>query len=265
MPPAGVAGDLFCQGGQDDMADLPLAAVAAPSPTADCWAFDGLLFDMGDVLYDATLWRRWLWRLLRSLGVGLSYHELFAIWDDNHLDAVHRGQGDYAAAFQEFLTALRLTCGQRDEVVAASRIRKRELESEARPMAGVKATIDRLVFAKIPLAVVSDSESPAEKLREHLDRLGFAGAFQTIVSSRDLGCTKPDPRCYLAALSELNLAPHRAAFVGHDAVELAGARAVGLASIAFNETPGCEANIRLGHFRELLCYVRPHSNLAKAG
>lgn len=29
----------------------------------------GLLFDMGDVLYDATVWRRWLLQLLHKMGL----------------------------------------------------------------------------------------------------------------------------------------------------------------------------------------------------
>jgi len=246
------------------MPELPLAPVAPPAPSAAQGPFEGLLFDMGDVLYDATLWRRWLWRLLRGLGVSQGYAELFARWDDDFLDKVHRGEGDYAAAFLEFLASLALSSAQIDEVVAASRIRKRELEHESRPLAGVKATIDRLASLNVPLGVVSDSENRADQLREHLARLGLGGAFAVVVSSRDLGCTKPDPRCYLTALGQLGLPAERVGFVGHDAVELAGARNVGMASIAFNECPGCEADIRLRHFRELLSYVQPRGALAKA-
>lgn len=241
-----------------ELPNAPLSAVHAHR------SFDALLFDMGDVLYDATLWRRWLWRFLRGMGVSHTYDALFAIWDDDHLDAVHRGQGDYATAFLQFLAELKLSRAQIDEVVAASRIRKRELESESRPLAGVRATIDRLVALGVPLGVVSDSESPADKLQELLARIGLRDAFSTVVSSRDLGCTKPDPRCYRAALDALGVSAEFAAFVGHDAVELAGARAVGLAAIAFNESPGCEAEIHLQHFRELLAYARPAKTLAQA-
>jgi HAD superfamily hydrolase (TIGR01509 family) len=225
---------------------------------------DGLLFDMGDVLYDATLWRRWLWQLLAKLGVKKTYEGLFTIWDDDFLDAVHRGLADYATAFESFLASLALSRAQIDEIVAASRIRKRELESDVRPLAGVRTTIEQLVGLGIPLGVVSDSESRAEDLRAYLDRMGLGGAFTAIVSSRDLGCTKPDPRCYLTALESLSLAAEAVAFVGHDAVELAGARAVGLTSIAFNESPGCVATIHLRHFRELLSFVQPARTLARA-
>jgi putative hydrolase of the HAD superfamily len=235
----------------------------AATPTE--WApFEAILFDMGDVLYDATLWRRWLWRLLGRLGVNQGYDALYTAWDDDYLDAVHRGQTEYAVAFEAFLASLRLSRAQIDEVVAASRIRKRELEADARPLAGVRATIAQLVARGVPLGVVSDSESRAEALREYLDRLGLQGAFGTIISSRDLGCTKPDPRCYLAALDGLRVAPQTAAFVGHDPVELAGARAVGLAAIAFNAPAHCEASIHLRQFRELLTLVPPCRTLATA-
>ncbi|MDZ4778714.1 MAG: HAD family hydrolase [Planctomycetia bacterium] len=244
------------------MPESPAVAAAAPpvaSPT-----FDGLLFDMGDVLYDATLWRRWLWRLLTKMGVTHSYDALFTIWDDQYLDLVHRGIGDYATAFVDFLTSLSVASPLIDEIVAASRIRKRELESEARPLAGVRPTIERLAMLGVPLAIVSDSETPAAGLETYLHRLGLGGRFAAIVSSRDLGCTKPDPRCYVTALEQLGLSPQSTAFVGHDPVELAGARAVGVASIAFNHAPGCQAEIQLRHFRELLAYVRPAKSLSCA-
>lgn len=247
------------------MPESPVASTRTPAATqSDARQFLGLLFDMGDVLYDATLWRRWLWRLLARIGVSQSYDALFATWDDEYLDAAHRGQIEYAAAFEAFLSSLALSHAQIDEIVAASRIRKRELETEARPMAGVRSTIDRLAALGVPMAIVSDSEHPAAKLEEHLVRLGLAGRFSPIISSRDLGCTKPDPRCYLTALEQLGLSAANVAFVGHDPVELAGARAVGIASIAFNDAPGCEAEIHLRHFRELLAYVRSAKSLAEA-
>lgn len=248
------------------MPDSHVVTTGAPvPPQGSPRSFEGLLFDMGDVLYDATLWRRWLWRLLTRMGVSKSYAALFAIWDDEHLDAVHRGQRDYASAFLAFLSALSLSPAKIDEIVAASRIRKRDLESEARPLAGVRATIERLAALELPLGIVSDSECPAAQLEAHLERLGMGGKFAPVISSRDLGCTKPDPRCYLAALEAMGLPANRVAFVGHDAVELAGARAVGLTSIAFNDVPGCEADVHLRHFRELLAYVRPAASLAQAG
>ena len=60
----------------------------------------GLLFDMGDVLYDATVWRRWLIQLLRRFDLHLDYTTLFKSWDRCFLLDVHRGRRPLCDAFQ---------------------------------------------------------------------------------------------------------------------------------------------------------------------
>src|SRR3981081_3849051 len=52
----------------------------------------GLVFDMDDVLYDATLWRRWLLQLLGRLGLKADYHTFYRTWDAEFLADVHRGR-----------------------------------------------------------------------------------------------------------------------------------------------------------------------------
>ncbi len=211
----------------------------------------GLIFDMGDVLIDATAWRRWLLQLLGRLGLHAGYRSFFDIWDRDYLDAVHRGRREYAEAFEAFLRDSGLTRGQIDEIVAASALRKRELEDQVRPFPGVRSTLERLRDAGLRLAVLSDSESPAAAIAARLQRLGLGGLFLTIVSSSDLKLTKPDPAAYAAALGGLNVAPRQAAFVGHDADELQGARRCGLRSIAFNFDRDASADVFLGRFDEL--------------
>lgn len=205
----------------------------------------GLVFDMGDVLYDAGAWRRWLARLLARQGVSVPARVLFRIWDQQYLDDVHRGRRDYAEAFAAFLEGLGLSPGQRDEVLAASWARKRELEAQVIPFAGVRSALAALAERGIPLAALSDSEHPAEQLCRLLAKLGLDTYFTSVISSRDLGQTKPAPTCYLAALASLKLQPEEAAFVGHDAEELAGASRVGMATIAFNYEPGAMADVYL--------------------
>lgn len=212
----------------------------------------GLLFDMGDVLYDATAWRRWLLQLLGRMGLRANYHAFFRIWDRDYLNDVHCGRREYGEAFESFLLAAGLTWGQIDEVEAASQARKRELESSTRPLPGVRSTIERLSAAGLVLAVLSDSESPADQLRARLGRLGLGGRFLAVISSLDLERTKPDPFCYRAALAAMNLTAEEVVFVGHDADELAGARAVGLRTVAFNFEPDVVADRYLDRFEELL-------------
>lgn len=217
----------------------------------------GLLFDMGDVLYDATVWRRWLLQLLLQQGIRASYRTLFKVWDVDFLEAVHRGACDYQHAFRSFLLSVGLPAGLVDEVEAASQARKRDLEAAVRPLPGVRATLARLHAAGLTLGVLSDSECTASMLRGRLDALGIGEHWTTIVSSRDLGQTKPHPLGYRTALAEMQLPAQRVAFVGHDAEELCGAAALGMPTIAFNYEPNVEADVYLECFDHLLPVCTP--------
>jgi HAD superfamily hydrolase (TIGR01509 family) len=215
----------------------------------------GLLFDLGDVLYDATAWRRWLLQLLARLGLHAHYRALFRVWDDEFLDDVHRGRREYSEAFQAFLLSIGLSRAQIDEVQAASQARKRALETHVRPLPGVRSTIERLAARGVTLAVLSDSEQSGEELRGQIAKLGLDGRFTAVVSSIDLEYTKPSPICYRAALNEMRLSAEQVAFVGHDGAELAGARTIGLRTIAINYEPGAKADHYLTRFDELLQLV----------
>jgi HAD superfamily hydrolase (TIGR01509 family) len=212
----------------------------------------GLLFDMGDVLYDATAWRRWLLQLLARMGLHAHYRTLYRIWDDEFLDDVHRGRREYGEAFQAFLLSIGLSRAQIDEVQAASLARKRELEAHVRPLPGVRSTIERLAAHGVTLGVLSDSEQCGDGLHEQLARLGLGTCFSAVVSSIDLEYTKPSPICYRAALNAMQLSADEVAFVGHDGAELAGARAIGMRTVAVNYERGAKADHYLTRFDELL-------------
>ena len=230
---------------------LPRPLGRLPGPVA------GLLFDMGDVLYDATLWRRWLLRVLSQLGVHTSYRSFFHIWDHDFLDDVYRGRREFCEAFQAFLLSAGLSPAQIDEVEAACQSRRNEWELTARPLPGVKATLEKLHADGVVMGVLSDSEYPASVLNQRLERLGLGGLFHTVVSSLDLERIKPDPVGYHTALRAMELPSDRAAFVGHDAEELLGAAGVGMATIAFNYDPDAEADVFINRFEELLPLVGP--------
>jgi HAD superfamily hydrolase (TIGR01509 family) len=220
---------------------------------------EGLLFDMGDVLYDATLWRRWLLRVLSGLGVHTSYRSFFHIWDHDFLDDVHRGRREFSEAFQAFLRSFGLSPAQIDEVEAACQSRRNEWERTARLLPGVKSTLGKLHAAGVVMGVLSDSENPGALIHQRLDRLGLGPMFKAVVSSIDLERIKPDPVGYRTALEAMELAAERVAFVGHDAEELAGAAAVGMATIAFNHDPDAKADVFIARFEQLLPLVSPLS------
>jgi putative hydrolase of the HAD superfamily len=61
------------------------------------------------------------------------------------------------------------------------------------------------------------------------EEAGLASSFAALVDSCDVGCTKPEPAIFRAALAKVGAAPEEAVFVG-DSVErdMAGARALGM-------------------------------------
>jgi HAD superfamily hydrolase (TIGR01509 family) len=216
---------------------------------------EGLLLDSCDVLYDVTGWRRWMLQVLRRLGLHTHYRCLFHVWEKDYLRAVHRGQSEPCEALRAFLQALGLSRGQIEEVATTCQARRLRWEAEIRLLPGVKNTIREIAGAGIPLAIVSDTEHSSETFREHLEEMGLRDTLTAVVTSRDLGRTKPDPRCYEAALEALDLHARQTAFVGHDADELAGAARLGMQTIAINTSQEVEADILLTRFVDLLDVV----------
>ncbi|HEY5314247.1 MAG TPA: HAD family hydrolase [Pirellulales bacterium] len=214
------------------------------------------VFDLGDVLYDATVWRRWLVRLLARLGLRVNYAEFFRVWDRDYLPDVYCGRREYAEAFESLLSTRGLSRAQIEEATAAGHARRRDLAIHRHLLPGVLTTLGQLHAAGFPLALLCEADCPAGQIRQELHRLAIGDYFGPIVSSFDLGRAKPDPACFEAALAALQLPRGQVAFVGHDTAELAAARRLGMATVAFNFEPGAEADFCCLHFPELLELVQ---------
>jgi len=211
----------------------------------------GVLFDMCNVLYDDTVWRRWLLRLITQFGVQTTYRGFFHVWNRDHLEAVHRGRQSFGAALDTFLASVGLSRGQIEEVQAASQAQRRQIEETLRPLPCVRSTLARIVQRNYILGAICNSELPASGLHDRLKRFDMTPWFTTAVSSIDLGHTMPDAEGYCAALKAMGLSAEQTAFVGHDAGELAGAAALGMVTVAFNYDPDAQADVYLGRFEEL--------------
>lgn len=228
------------------------AAAVAPARHREARAaatLAGVVIDVPDVLYDATLWRRWLLQLVSRLGVRSGYAEFCDAWDA-HLVDVYRGRREYSEALQTFLLDFGLTWPQVDEIEAASRIQRQDFELNVRPLPGVPRAVEELA-ATTPLVAWADAPHPADKLAERLARLVPRTAFATVITSFDLECTQPAERCYQAMAEALGDDPVRILYVGHDAVHLAAARRAGLRTVAFNFGPGTQADHYLSRFEDL--------------
>ena len=70
-------------------------------------------------------------------------------------------------------------------------------------------------------------------MREYLVSQKIDDAFDQLIISAEVGIMKPDARIYQLALEELGVAPAEAVFVDDFAVNIEGARAVGMYAIQF--------------------------------
>ena len=108
----------------------------------------------------------------------------------------------------------------------AGDVRRKYYRQALTPRPDVIATLMELRRRglKLGLMTVCSAELP-----EHLPHTPFAGVFDTMVFSCDVGWLKPDPRMYEAACAGLDVAPHECLYVGDgDMRELTGAGQMGM-------------------------------------
>jgi FMN phosphatase YigB (HAD superfamily) len=225
----------------------------------------GLVLDVGNVLHDATLWRRWLIQLLARVGLQTHYQAFYRVWDREFLPEVHCGRRGYWQALHDYLVAVGLSPAQSAEVIAAGQPRWRELEADARPFPGVLATLARLTADGIRIVALANLPYSARQLQEKLGRMGLGERFTSAVTSCDLGCAKPQRAAYEAALERLGIPAADGAYVGHDADCLAGARSAGLWTIAVNHSADTRADVCMERFEHLAQVVAFRGGLKQAG
>jgi putative hydrolase of the HAD superfamily len=104
--------------------------------------------------------------------------------------------------------------------------------SAVAPVAGAVETIERLVAAGVPCALICDTGlTPGRVVREHLRRLRMIPGLRAQLFSDEVGVPKPSERIFRAALEALGTAPDRVLHVGDlRRTDVAGARAMGMRS-----------------------------------
>lgn len=91
----------------------------------------------------------------------------------------------------------------------------------------------RLRSLAMPVAVVANSKQGSAVRRRMLASMGITDELARVfVFSPDVGRPKPDPAPFRLALSELDVAPQHAVFVGdHLAFDIVGAKALGMTTV----------------------------------
>jgi putative hydrolase of the HAD superfamily len=213
--------------------------------------FEGIIFDVGDILYDASAWRRWLTDTLQVEGVDVTYQQLVERWEALLVD-VYCGRAAYWDRFDALVLNLGLAEDRAPAIRDAAQQKAGKVQKDRSPMPGVPDTLRRLNEQGVKLGALSDTESGESKVRSLLKQLGIENYFDAVVTSVDIGIAKPDPKAYVAAALALKSDVEHCAFVGHDIDELEGSQQAGLYSIAYNYHPDAPADVYLEHFSELV-------------
>jgi len=143
--------------------------------------------------------------------------------------------------------------------VVADPAKRRELQGRILEQAnkilglpGARETMRALKKRGFVLGIVSGSMYPAEWKKAWLEVAGVAEFIDVLVYSTELGSQKPHPSMYWAALNKARLTPRLAAYVGKGTTELAGARRVGLVTVAVLYEPDAKADYYAKNLPEVL-------------
>lgn len=207
--------------------------------------------EMANVVYDATLWWRWLAALLARFGVDTGDGRVERRWIEGPLGEVRRGRREFGEALEAFLSTLSLSRGEVDELLTAALSRRRDLEFNVRPFPGAKAAFARLKTSGLRLAILSDSSCTTAELEERIKRLGLGDLFEVVLSSLEIEATKPQQSAYHVLAGRLGASTPELCFVSRCPNDLAGATAAGCRTVGFNTPVEARIERRSERFDEL--------------
>jgi HAD superfamily hydrolase (TIGR01509 family) len=215
-------------------------------------AVRGLVLDAPGLLFDDSLWRRWLLKLLMHMGLHTHYDVFYRTWDYEFASDVQAGRCKWHDALEKFLLSAGLSRAQIDEIIPALRAQRKQFESNLRPMPGVVETLQSLRQQQYRIAFTADTTSTVAELVGQLDRLGLYSSSDSVISSIDIGHAMPEAAAYIAALIVLDLRPDEVAFVSSLPVHLVGAKRFGMNVVAVDCELVAEADVHFEQFSQLI-------------
>ena len=117
---------------------------------------------------------------------------------------------------------------------------------------GIITTLPALRARGFRLGIITDSAASSVEKQRWMRGQGLHLEWDAFADSAEVGVRKPDARMYQTALDQAGVRAESAVFVGHDAEELAGARAVGMHTVAFNHDGAAPGTVVIARFDALL-------------
>ncbi len=116
------------------------------------------------------------------------------------------------------------------------------IRASLEPIPGSQELLKQLYDAQWPLYALTDNTH--EILAYLRQRYTFWQYFKGVVSSAEIGVLKPSPQIYQHLLQTYGLVAEETLFLDDLAVNIQGARALGMQGIVFNNTPQALAELR---------------------
>ena len=80
---------------------------------------------------------------------------------------------------------------------------------------GVAETLKSLKANGYYLGIITDTAVPVSMKLAWFEKAGFGDVWDSVISSKEMGVKKPNPKIYHAALDQLGVRPRESIFVGH--------------------------------------------------
>lgn len=190
-------------------------------------AFGAVLFDMDGVVIDTRQSILDFWQAVAAeQGVRLTADDI-----DRHIHGV---------PLAHTLKALFPTLPPEPDRAFLERITRYELGLRYTEVVGVTSLLQSLKAAAIPTALVTSGMG--WKVDAVFSQLALGGLFDVVVTAADIERGKPDPACYLAAASKLDVAPANCVVFEDSVSGVRSAIAAGMVCIG----------VQSGHLADLL-------------
>jgi beta-phosphoglucomutase-like phosphatase (HAD superfamily) len=216
-----------------------------------------LLFSPGGVLFDDSVWSRWLLQLLARMGLHTHPQAFIELWRRDYFEDVCFSRREHWEALKAMLVASGLSQGQADEVCAAARPRWRQLQSGLHAFPQVASTLSALSAAGVSLGVAACCPLSAEQVKQQLERMDLAHWFDFVLTSHDLGCESSLGMLYQRAAALWQGGDRLAIkFVSSRASEAHAARQAGY-EVIVNYATADDSSGQFERFSHLLALVPP--------
>lgn len=204
-----------------------------------------ILFDLGGTLdSDGVAWKDRFFTITRESIPGLGrerFQRAFHAADDALVGAIPKD-----LSFRETVERLAVDLtASLDRKDLGRRVGER-FATESEATLASRIPLLTMLASRYRLAVVSNFYGNLRRVLADVKLLGF---FAVTVDSVDVGCGKPDPRIFRAALEPLRVAPEQALFVGDSQLrDMVGAKAVGMRHVWLHPEgnggpPCCESDV----------------------